>query len=58
VEAQVEALLATADEGTSVNFRPYDISKEIQSLKLRMAYGVVGVPNECFQHFPRRFLVH
>jgi hypothetical protein len=34
VEDTVEALLATVDEDTPVNFWPCDISKEIQSLKL------------------------
>jgi hypothetical protein len=34
MEAQVEALLATADEDIPVNFQPCDVSKEIQSLKL------------------------
>jgi hypothetical protein len=33
VEATVQALLATVDEGAPVNFRPYDVSKEIQSFK-------------------------
>jgi hypothetical protein len=32
MEAQVEALLATIDEDTPVNFWPYDVSKETQSL--------------------------
>jgi hypothetical protein len=58
VEAQVEALLATAEEDISVNFRPCDIWKEIQSLELRKARGFAGIPNECLRHFPRRLLVY
>jgi hypothetical protein len=49
VEAQVEAQLATIDEDIPVNFRPCDISKEIQSLKLGKACGFDGIPNEFVQ---------
>jgi hypothetical protein len=49
VEAQVEALLAIVDEDSPVNFRPCDVSKEIQSLKL-------GIPNECLPQLSRRTL--
>jgi hypothetical protein len=48
--AQVEALLATVDEDIPVNFRPCDVSKEIQSLKLGNARGLYGIPNECLRH--------
>jgi hypothetical protein len=58
VEAQVEALLATADEDTSVNFRPCDVTKETQTLTLGKAYGFDGIPNECLWDLPRRTLVH
>jgi hypothetical protein len=34
VEVQVEDLLVTVDGDTPVNIRPYEVSKEIQSLKL------------------------
>jgi hypothetical protein len=58
VEAQVEALLATINKYTPVNFQPCDISKETQSLKLGKACGFDGIPKECIQHLPRRVLVH
>jgi hypothetical protein len=34
VEATVQALLHTIDEGTPVKFHPHDVSKEIPYLKL------------------------
>jgi hypothetical protein len=43
VEAQVEALLAAVVEGTPVNIRPCDISKEIQPLKLGKACGLIAI---------------
>jgi hypothetical protein len=58
VEAQVENLLATVDEYIPVNFRPCDVSKEMQSLKLGKARGFYGIPNECLRHLSRRTLVH
>jgi hypothetical protein len=58
VEAQVEALLAIINEDVTVNSWPYDVSKQIQSLKLWMACGFDGIPNECFRHLLRRPLVH
>jgi hypothetical protein len=61
VEAQAEALLATADEDTSVNFQPCDISKETQSSNSGKAYGFDGISNKCLQHLPRRtvaYLIH
>jgi hypothetical protein len=58
VEATVQALLATVDEGTSVKFRPCDVSKEIQYLKLGTACCLNGIPNKCLRHLPRRPIVH
>jgi hypothetical protein len=57
VEAEVKPLLATVDEDTPVKFQSYDVSKEIQSLKLGKACGFDGIPNEHLQHLPRRRLV-
>jgi hypothetical protein len=57
-EAQVEDPVATADEDTPVNFWPCDVSKDIQSLKLEMACGFDGIPNECLRHLPKRRIVH
>jgi hypothetical protein len=45
VEATINALLATIDKDTPVEFQPCDVSKEIQSLKLRKAYGLDAIPN-------------
>jgi hypothetical protein len=42
VEAKVEALLATINEDTPVNFWPCDVSKEIQSTKLGKACGFMA----------------
>jgi hypothetical protein len=39
MESKVEALLATIDEDPPVTFRLCDILKEIQFLKLGMAYA-------------------
>jgi hypothetical protein len=53
-----EALLATVDEDICANFRPCDVSEEIQFLKFGKARGFDGVPKECLRHLPRRSLVH
>jgi hypothetical protein len=44
VEARVEALLASVDEDILINFRPCDISKEIQSLNLERPAGFNSSP--------------
>jgi hypothetical protein len=38
--------------------RPSDLKKLINSLKLKKACGIDGIPNECLRHLPRRPLVH
>jgi hypothetical protein len=38
--------------------RPSDLKKLINSLKLKKACGIVGIPNECLRHLPRSPLVH
>jgi hypothetical protein len=38
--------------------RPHDIHKRANSLKLRKACGLSGIPNECLRHLPGRPLVH
>jgi hypothetical protein len=45
VAAKVEVLLATINEDTPINFRPHNISNEIQSFKLEKACGFDGIPN-------------
>jgi hypothetical protein len=34
------------------------LQKLMDSLKLRKACGIDGIPNECLRHLPRRPLVH
>jgi hypothetical protein len=46
MEAQVEAPLATADEDIHVNFRPCEVSNEMQSLKLEKTYGFHKTSNQ------------
>jgi hypothetical protein len=58
VEARVQALLTIVDENAPVKFRPCDVSKKIQSIKLGKACGIDRIPNECLRHLPRRSLVH
>jgi hypothetical protein len=58
VDARVQALLSTVEEGPSGKFRPSDVSKEIRFLKLGKGCGFDGIPNECLRHLPRRPLVH
>jgi hypothetical protein len=38
--------------------RPCDLQKLLNSLKLKKACGIDGIPNECLRHLPRRPLVH
>jgi hypothetical protein len=52
LEARVQALLEAR------RIRPYDLQKLLNSLKLKKACGIDGIPNECLRHLPRRPLVH
>jgi hypothetical protein len=54
VEPRVQALHNTP----LGKVRPYNIHKLVNSLKLRKACGLDGVPNEGLRHLPRRPLVH
>jgi hypothetical protein len=58
VEARVQALLEIVDNKPPERIRPCDLQKLINSLKLRKACGIDGIPNECLKHLPRRPLVH
>jgi hypothetical protein len=51
-DVRVYALLATVDEDIPVEFRPFDVSKEIQYLKLGKACGFDGIQNECLRRLP------
>jgi hypothetical protein len=50
--------LYNEDQRTLQRIRPCDLRKIINSLKLRKACGIDGIPNECPRHLPRRPLVH
>jgi hypothetical protein len=58
VEARVKALLASVDETPLGKLRHSDMYKLVNSLKLRKARGIDGIPNECLRHLPGRPLVH
>jgi hypothetical protein len=45
VEATVHALLITVDNSPPQKIRPCDLKKLINSLKLRKACGIDGIPN-------------
>jgi hypothetical protein len=57
VEARVQAMLEAIENNPSERLRPCD-QKLIQSLNLRNACGIDGIPNECLRHLPRWPLVH
>jgi hypothetical protein len=58
VQTRVPALLTTTDDTSLGKVRTCDIHKLVNSLKLRNACGLGGIPNECLIHLPRRPLVH
>jgi hypothetical protein len=58
VEIRVQDLLKLLDDIPLGKVRPCDIQKLVNSLKLRNACGLVGIPEECLRHLPRRPLVH
>jgi hypothetical protein len=58
VETRVQALLASVDDTLSGKVRPCGIRKLVNSLKLRKACGLDGIPNESLTHLLRRPLVH
>jgi hypothetical protein len=43
---------------SSERIRPCDLQKLLNSLKLKKACGIDGIPNECLRHLSRRPLVH
>jgi hypothetical protein len=58
VEARVQDLLEAVDIDPPKRIRPCDLQKLIESLKLRKACGIDGIPNECLRQLPKRPLVH
>jgi hypothetical protein len=58
VEGRVQVLFTSVDDTSLGKVRPCDIHKLGNSLKLRKACVLDGIPNECLRHLPRRPLVH
>jgi hypothetical protein len=58
VETTVKALLASISGAPLGKVQPCDIHNLANSLKLRKACGLNGIPNESLRHLPRRPLVH
>jgi hypothetical protein len=58
VETAVQALLASEGGTLLGKVRPWDKHNLANSLKLRKACGLDGIPNKCLRHLPRRLLVH
>jgi hypothetical protein len=50
VEAEVQALLESADDTPLEKLRPCDIWKLIKALKLRKTCGIDGISNEFLRH--------
>jgi hypothetical protein len=55
---RAQALLASVEDIPLGKVRSCDIHKLVNSLKLRKACGLDGIPNECLRHLPRSLLVH
>jgi hypothetical protein len=53
VEARVQDLLQAVDIDPPKRIRPCDLQKLIESLKLRKACGIDGIPNECLRQLPK-----
>jgi hypothetical protein len=47
VETRVQALFKDIHNNPHERIGPCDLKKLINSLKLRRAYGIDGIPNEC-----------
>jgi hypothetical protein len=58
VKARVQALLKAADSDPPERIRHCDLQKLLNSLKLKKACGIDGIPNECLRYLPRRPQVH
>jgi hypothetical protein len=58
VEARVQTLLEAINNSSPEKIRPCDLQIFVNSLKLRKAFGIDGIPNECLRQLTRRPLVH
>jgi hypothetical protein len=57
VEARVQPLLESVDDSPLERVRSCNVQKLLNSLKVRKACGVDGIPNEFLRHLPGRPLV-
>jgi hypothetical protein len=53
MDTKVQSLLASVDDTPLGKVRPCDIQKLTNSLKLRKACGLDGIPNEYLRHLPK-----
>jgi hypothetical protein len=58
VQATVRTLLEAIENISPERIGPCDLQKLVNSLKLRKACGIDGIPNECLRQLPRRPFVH
>jgi hypothetical protein len=58
IVARVQALFEAVDDSPPERVRPCDAQKLIKFLKLKNAFGIYGIPNECLRRISRRPLVH
>jgi hypothetical protein len=57
-EDGVQTLLAAEDNDSPEKIRPCHLQKLINTLTLKRACVIHGIPNEYVKHLPRRSLVH
>jgi hypothetical protein len=57
VEATVRTLLEAIENISPERIGPCELQKFVNSLKLRKACRIDGIPNECLRQLPRRPLV-
>jgi hypothetical protein len=58
VKARVKDLLEAIGNDPPLKISSCDLQKSLNSLKLRKACGIDGIPNGCLRYLPRRPLVH
>jgi hypothetical protein len=57
VVARVQTLSEDVDDSPPERVRPCDVQKLINSLKLRKACGIDGIPDDCHRHLTRKPMV-
>jgi hypothetical protein len=58
VEATVRTLLGAIENNSPEGIRPCELQKLVNSLKIRKACGIDGIPNKCLRQLPIIPLVH